>query len=242
MPIVLDWLNKHKPDVLCLQETKVVDADFPLQPLQDAGYHVTFRGMKAYNGVANLTKIKPSSVKHGFNDGPDSEDFRLLMTEVNGIQIVNTYVPQGFDIESDKYQYKLGWYKRLQSYFDARLKGGKPTVWLGDLNIAPEPIDLANPEGNKKHPCYHDVARQAYKDTVQNRFVDVFRKKYPDEISYTFWDFFAKSFERNRGWRIDHIMATPKLAESCEDVQVDLEPRKAPTPSDHTVVWATFRV
>src|SRR3954465_2293596 len=108
MPVVLAWLTPNKPDVMCLQETKVVDAQFPLQPLQEAGYHVTFRGMKGYNGVATLTKQKPDAGIHGFHEGPGSEDFRILQTLVNGVQIINTYVPQGFSIDSSKYQYKLG--------------------------------------------------------------------------------------------------------------------------------------
>ncbi|MFN0118191.1 MAG: exodeoxyribonuclease III [Elusimicrobiota bacterium] len=242
MPIVLDWLKKNSPDVLCLQETKVVDTDFPLQPLQAAGYHVTFRGMKGYNGVATLTREKPEKVIYGFQDGPDSEDFRLLQVVIGGIQIVNTYIPQGFEIESPKYEYKLNWYERLQKYFDSYLKNKLPTIWVGDLNVAPEPIDLANPIPNKDHPCFHIAAREAYKKTIHNRFVDVYRMKYPDTVSYTFWAMFANAFKNNKGWRIDHILATPDLAKTCTDIQVDLAPRQAPEPSDHTVLWATFKL
>lgn len=240
LPIVLDWLKKNSPDVMCLQETKVVDELFPLDPLKVAGYYVTFRGMKGYNGVATLTKQKPEAVVHGFAPGPDSEDFRILQTVVNGIQIINTYVPQGFDVKTPKYQYKLGWFKRLQKYFDSHLKNKRPTIWLGDLNVAPEPKDLANPGPNKDHPCFHEDARKAYKETVQGRFIDVYRQKYPDTISYTFWAMFANAFKNNKGWRIDHILATPDLAAACQDVVVDLAPRAVPEPSDHTVVWATF--
>lgn len=242
LPIVLDWLKANTPDVLCLQETKVEDKEFPLQPLIDVGYHVSYRGMKAYNGVATLSLEKPESVVYGFSEGADSEDFRILQTRVKGIQIINTYVPQGFDITTPKYQYKLGWFRRLQTYFDTHLKGKRPTVWLGDLNVAPEPIDLANPGPNAKHPCYHLDARNLYKETVRGRFVDVFRQKYPDRIQYTFWDFFSNSFARNKGWRIDHILATPDLADKCTGVDVDLTPRQTLSPSDHTVVWATFDV
>ena len=241
MPIVTEWIKANKPDVMCLQETKVVDADFPLQPLTDLGYHVTFRGMKGYNGVATLTKEKPENVVHGFHEGPDSEDFRLLQTVVNGIQIINTYIPQGFDITTPKYQYKLAWFQRLQKYFDDHLKGKMPTIWTGDMNVAPEPVDLANPGPNANHPCFHSEAREAYKKTLDGRFVDVFRDKYPDRVQYTFWAMFANAFKNNKGWRIDHILATPDLAEKCTGIDVDVKPRQADTPSDHTVVWATFR-
>lgn len=240
MPIVLDWLKANRPDVMCLQETKVVDAEFPLQPLIDAGYNVTYRGMKAYNGVATLTLTKPEKVLHGFEEGPDSEDFRLLLTVINGVQVINTYIPQGFEIDSPKYQYKLTWYKRLQAYFDRVLKSGLPTVWLGDMNVAPSPLDVHSPEKHLKHPCYHADAKAAYEKTVQGRFVDVFRLLHPDVVQYTFWDFFANSFNTNKGWRIDHIMATPDYAKLCRKVEVDLVPRKVESPSDHTVVWAEF--
>ncbi len=242
MPIVLDWLKANRPDVLCLQETKVVDADFPLQPLTDAGYHVAFRGMKAYNGVATLSLEKPSKVIHGLVEGPDSEDFRILQAVINGIPIINTYIPQGFEITSPKYQYKLGWFKRLHAYFETHLDFKKPAVWLGDLNIAPTEIDLNNPKGNALHPCYHVEAREAYQKVLSLGWTDVFRSKYPDRVQYTFWDFFRDSFARDKGWRIDHILATAPLVKKCKDVVVDLVPRQAPSPSDHTVVVAEFDV
>ncbi len=242
LPIVIDWIKTNHPDVMCLQETKVVDPDFPLAPLTELGYHVTFRGMKGYNGVATLSLEKPEKVIYGLEEGPDSEDFRIIQTVIKGIPVVNTYIPQGFLIDSPKYQYKLGWYKRLRKYFDQHLDLNKPAVWVGDMNVAPGPLDVHSPEKHKKHVCYHEDAQKAYQDTVHNLFVDVYRSKYPDQIGYTFWDFFAKSFENNKGWRIDHIMATPPLATACTHVEVDLTPRRAPSPSDHTVLWASFNV
>ncbi len=240
MPIVLDWLKANKPDVMCLQETKVVDEDFPTQPLIDAGYHVTFRGMKSYNGVATLTLKKPEKVIHGFHPGPDNEDFRMLQTVIDGVMVINTYVPQGFEIESPKYQYKLGWFKLLQKYFDEHLGKDVPAIWLGDVNIAPSPLDVHSPEKHLKHPCYHEEAKAAYLQTINGRFIDVFRQLHPDKVQYTFWDFFANSFARDKGWRIDHILATPVMAKRCKKAEVDLTPRRAPSPSDHTVVWAEF--
>jgi exodeoxyribonuclease III len=239
---VLQWLTENRPDVMCLQETKVEDKDFPLDPLKNLGYHVTFRGMKGYNGVATLSLEKPKKVIYGLCEGPDSEDFRIIQTLVGGVRIINTYVPQGFMIDSPKYQYKLGWYKRLRGYFDDCLSPRMPAVWLGDVNVAPGPLDVHAPEKHKKHVCYHETVRAAYNETVTGRFIDVFRQKYPNRIQYTFWDFLADSFTRDKGWRIDHILATPVLAKTCTAVDVDLTPRKAPSPSDHTVVWARFDV
>ena len=242
MPIILEWLKKEKPDVLALQETKVQDADFPEEDFVNAGYIVHYRGMKSYNGVAILTREEPTEVIHGFTSGADSEDFRIIQVVVRGIRIINTYVPQGSDIESEKYQYKLKWFARLRKYFDKHLKKKEPVIWLGDLNVAPEEIDVANPERNLTDPCFHVDARREYKKTVDNRFIDVFRMKYPKKVQYTFWDFFRNAFERNRGWRIDHILATPDLAKKCSKVVVDMEPRGKPSPSDHTFVWAKFKI
>ncbi len=240
--IVTDWIKANHPDVMCLQETKVVDADFPLAPLTDLGYHVTYRGMKGYNGVATLSLEKPEKVVYGLVEGPDSEDFRIIQTVVRGIPIINTYIPQGFAIDSPKYQYKLGWFLRLKSYFEEHLDFTKPAVWLGDLNIAPGLLDVHSPEKHKKHPCYHEDAQKAYRDTINGQFVDVYRSKYPDKNGYTFWDFFSNSFANNKGWRIDHMLATPPLAKTCSEIDVDLIPRRAPSPSDHTVLWANFDI
>lgn len=242
LPIILEWLEKEKPDVMALQETKVQDKDFPVEAFREAGYFVYYRGMKSYNGVATLTREEPTEVIYGFKSGPDSEDFRLLQTVVKGVRIINTYVPQGWDIESEKYQYKLKWFARLRKYFDKHLKGKEPIIWLGDLNCAPEEIDVANPERNINDPCFHIDARNEYKKTVKGRFIDVYRMKYPKKVQYTFWDFFRNAYEHNRGWRIDHILATPELAKCCTKVVVDLGPREKTSPSDHTVVWAKFRL
>jgi exodeoxyribonuclease III len=240
LPIVVDWLAQHQPDVLCLQETKVQDQDFPLEPLQQAGYHVSFRGMKGYNGVATLTRREPQFVMHGFQPGPDNEGVRILRTDVDGIAIVNTYVPQGYSIISEKYQFKLDWFRRLREYFETYLDPGKPVVWLGDLNIAPEPIDVYHPDRRVNDVDFHIDARNAFKAVVSWGFIDVFRKLHPDRIQYTYWDYFRRAFENNYGWRIDHMLATAPLAAVCRAADVDMEPRKLKDASDHTVVWAEF--
>jgi len=243
LPIVLGWLAQQKPDVLCLQETKVQDNEFPLLALAGSGYDITYRGMKSYNGVAILSREKPEAVSYGFDDGGESEDARLLRVVINGIPIINTYVPQGFEIDSPKYQYKLGWYDRLRKYFEKHVPPNKPAIWCGDMNVAPRPIDVHSPEKHLKHVCYHEDARRAYEHTLAWGFQDVFVKLYPDRQQYTFWDYRAPgSLEANRGWRIDHILATASLAEKCQKVDVDVEPRRAKDPSDHTFLWAEFSV
>jgi exodeoxyribonuclease III len=240
LPIVLDWIAEHKPDVMCLQETKVQDQDFPVDAIRKAGYHATFRGMKGYNGVATLTRALPEKVLFGLHEGPDSEDFRIIQTVVDGIPIVNSYVPQGYSISSEKYALKLAWFRRLRTHFENTLSPDMPAIWVGDLNVAPEPIDVYHPDKRVNDVDFHIHARNAYKQTVAWGFVDVFRKLHPDVVQYTYWDYFRNAFERNFGWRIDHILATRPLAERCRTVEVDMAVRKGKGASDHTVVWAEF--
>jgi exodeoxyribonuclease-3 len=242
LPIVLDWLAEHQPDVMCLQETKVQDKEFPAEAVENAGYHATFRGMKGYNGVATLSRHKPEHVVHGLHEGPDNEDFRILQTVIDGIPIVNTYVPQGYLITSEKYVFKLEWFKRIQKYFEEHLDPGKPAIWLGDLNVAPEPIDVYHPDRRVTDVDFHIDARNAYKKVAGWGFIDTFRKLHPERVQYTYWDYFRKAFENNWGWRIDHILTTAPLAALCRNADVDLGPRKVPSASDHTVAWAEFDV
>jgi exodeoxyribonuclease-3 len=243
LPIVLAWLEQAQPDVLCLQETKVQDSEFPLMALVPSGYHITFRGMKSYNGVAILSRKKPERVFYGLDDGGDPDEARLLRVVIEGLPIINTYVPQGFEIDSPKYQYKLQWFDRLKKYFERHLSPKEPAIWCGDMNVAPRPIDVHSPEKHLQHVCYHEDARKAYYNTVAWGFVDVFCKLYPDRQQYTFWDYRAPgSLAANKGWRIDHILATPPLAEQCTKADVDLAPRRAEEPSDHTFLWAEFRL
>jgi len=240
LPTVLGWVSAHKPDVMCLQETKVPDQDFPVEAIQQAGYHVAFRGMKGYNGVATLTLRPPEKIIYGLHEGPDNEDFRIIQTVVDGIPIVNSYVPQGYSIESEKYIYKLAWFRRLRAYFETALDPKEPAIWVGDLNVAPEPIDVYHPEKRVNDPDFHIDARKAFQETAAWGFVDVYRQLHPDTVQYTYWDYFRSSFQRNFGWRIDHIMVTAPMAKRCRAAEVDVEPRGKAGASDHTPVWAEF--
>jgi exodeoxyribonuclease III len=240
LPLVLAWLEQHQPDVLCLQETKVQDSDFPLRAIEAAGYHAVIRGQKAYNGVATLTRKPPEEVIYGFGDRTSDEDRRVIQVVVDGVRILNTYAPQGYLITSDKYVYKLEWFARIRAYFDAHLKKTENVVWLGDLNVAPEPIDVYHPDRRVNDVDFHIDARNAYKLSVAWGFVDVFRMLHPDRVQYTYWDFFRDAYKHNYGWRIDHILATPTFAEHCTVADVDITPREAEGASDHTVMWAEF--
>lgn len=240
LPIVLDWLEKHQPDVLALQETKVQDIDFPDEAFEDTPYEYAFKGQKSYNGVAIFAKSKIENIQSGFEDDPKDAS-RLIIADINGITIVNTYVPQGVSPDSEKFDYKLAWFDRLLGFFENNFKPTDPVIWLGDLNIAPLPIDVYDPVTLLGHVCYHPDVHKALNRIIDWGFVDVFRMHCDKPGQYTFWDYRARSaLRRNLGWRLDHIMATRPLAQKCTAGYIDKEPRLAERPSDHTPIVAEF--
>ncbi|MFC1738730.1 exodeoxyribonuclease III [Planctomycetota bacterium] len=239
LPIVSRWLSRHRPDILCVQETKVQDADFPTGAFDETGYKYIFKGQKSYNGVAIFSKKDIAKTSFGFDDEPKDES-RLIKAEINGIVIVNTYIPQGYLPESEKFDYKLKWFNRLRKYFDKNFKPTDPILWVGDFNIAPAAKDVYDPETLSGHVCFHPDVHKALNEIMQWGFVDVFRIHCDEPGQYTFWDYRLNSFKRNLGWRLDHIMATRALAEKCTKCHIDKEPRAAEKPSDHTPIVAEF--
>jgi len=239
LEIVTGWLAEHQPDVLCVQETKVQDVDFPTDAFDGSGYKYVFKGQKSYNGVAIFSKGEITNVESGFANEPKDEA-RLIKTEINGIFIVNTYVPQGYSPESEKFAYKLDWFKRLGQYFKKKFKPADPVLWVGDFNVAPEAIDVYDPATLSEHVCFHPEARKALNKVMKWGFVDVFRMHCTDAGQYTFWDYRMNAFRRNLGWRLDHIMATEALAKKSVACYIDKEPRLAEKPSDHTPIVAEF--
>lgn len=238
--IVLEWLNEQKPDVLCVQETKVQDQDFPEEAFASSGYEFVYKGQKSYNGVALFSSGSISDVSFGHDDPPYDEP-RMITAVVNGITIVNTYVPQGTSPESDKFQYKLEWFKRLRRYFEHNFSPDEPVLWMGDLNVAMEARDVHNAKTVWGSVCYCQEAIDAINDVVDWGFTDVFRKHNQQDGQYTFWDYRVRDgFKRNMGWRLDYIMATAPLAEKCTRCWVDKEPRAKVRPSDHTFLLAEF--
>jgi len=240
LTIVLQWLAEYQPDILCVQETKVQDTDFPTDAFDRTEYKYVFKGQKSYNGVAIFSRSEISSVQFGFDDEPKDQP-RLIKAEINGIVIVNTYIPQGYLPVSEKFEYKLNWFNRLLTLFDKNFKPTDPVLWVGDFNVAPEPMDVYDPEGLLGHVCFHPDVHKALEKVMQWGFVDVFRTHCSEPGHYTFWDYRARnSFKRNLGWRLDHIMATEPLAKKSTACYIDKEPRLAERPSDHTPIIAEF--
>jgi exodeoxyribonuclease III len=239
--VILDWLGRESPDALGLQETKVQDQDFPMQPFVDAGYHCEFRGQKSYNGVAVLSKAVPGRIIHGFDDGDETAAPRLITVEIDGIVIVNTYMPQGQAPDSDKFQYKLHFFRRVREFLDRHFTPDQPLVWLGDLNIAPEPIDVYDPIKLLGNVCYHPDVHRELADVLAWGLLDVFRKHMPGPEQYTFWDYrLPNALKAKLGWRLDHIYATKPLYDRSVSARIDIAPRLGPKPSDHTFVIAEF--
>lgn len=238
--LVRDWLACEQPDLLALQETKVVDEWFPVAVFESLGYRAAFRGMKGYNGVALLSRQPPDEVAFGFPRDP-RDDPRLLHARFGDFHIVNTYVPQGRAIDHPMFAYKVNWFDRLRRWFDARFAPTDAVLWVGDLNVAAEPIDVHNPEEREDHVCFHADARRAFARTRAWGFVDVFRAFHPEPGHYTFFDY-RQPFTpaRKTGWRLDYILATAPLAERARGSRIDPAPRAATRPSDHVPVIAEF--
>lgn len=243
LPILVDWLASEQPDILCVQETKVQDPDFPQQAFQDHGYHCTFNGQKSYNGVAVLSRQVSTVVAVGFEDGGNDEQARLLVVEIDGLTVVNTYLPQGQDPNSEKFQYKLAWFDRLKAYFEKRCDPQGQVLWVGDFNVAPEPIDVYDPDKLAGSIGYHPAEHKALQAVMDWGFVDVYRQHNPDEQVYTFWDYrIPNAVKRGLGWRIDHICATRPLADRSTKAWIDVAPRLLTRPSDHTFIVAEFKI
>ncbi|MEA3361151.1 MAG: exodeoxyribonuclease III [Thermodesulfobacteriota bacterium] len=243
LPIIQDWLKNEGPDVLCIQETKVQDKDFPIEAFQGLGYNSMFKGQKSYNGVAVLSREMPTKVFFGFDDEDVEEQPRIVTVYIHDLPIVNTYIPQGTAPDSEKFKYKLNWFKRLNGYFTKNFKPGEPLLWVGDFNVAPESIDVYDPEKLSGSIGFHPEEHKALSAVKSWGFVDVFRMHNPDLRAYTFWDYRAPyALKRGLGWRIDHIWATSCLAEKSNSAWIDVGPRQMERPSDHTFLVAEFDI
>ena len=238
---ILGWLADYAPDVLCLQETKVQDAEFPADAFRLAGWHIAFQGEKSYNGVALVSKTAPDEVSFGLDSEP-ADPTRLVHARFGKIHVVNTYVPQGREIDHAMYAYKLAWFARLKQYFQKNIGAGAPLLWCGDLNVARHPIDVTNPENKKDHVCYHQAVRDAFEDVLAFGFTDLFRKHNPELVDYSFYDYRAPfNPDQKRGWRIDYVLATPPLAQKSVAAAIDIVPRTRPKPSDHCPLYVDLK-
>lgn len=240
LPLVLQWVEQAKPDVLCLQETKCVDAKFPRESFAELGYGVETKGQPTYNGVAIVSREPLTDPHRGFPDDDDTAQSRVIAATVGGIRVVNVYIPNGQAIGSEKYAFKLAWLKQLRGYLDAHYDPKEPVLICGDFNVAPEDRDVHDPKAWEGSVLVSDAERAALEEVRQWGFVDAFRMHNQEPKQFSWWDYRAMGFRRNAGLRIDHIWVTESLAARCTSVSIDKEPRRWERPSDHTPVVAEF--
>ncbi len=247
LPQLLDWLAGATPDVVALQETKTTDEVFPVAEISAAGYNVVFSGQKTYNGVAVLARSSGyagGSTADPVRDLPTLEDpqRRVLATTIGALRVVNVYVPNGQSVDSDKYQYKLGWLRALQQWLQQELQRHPRLVILGDFNIAPEDRDVHDPAAWAGQVLVSEPERSALRGLLSLGLQDVFRRFEQPPQSFSWWDYRQGAFRRNLGLRIDLILASTALAGSCVGSTIDREPRRVERASDHTPVMAEFDI
>ncbi|HEV8324536.1 MAG TPA: exodeoxyribonuclease III [Myxococcota bacterium] len=230
------WLEERRPDVVCLQETKVPDEGFPALEYHALGYESTLWGQKAYNGVAILTRAPASDVVRGFGDGGDDSQARFLGVKVGGVRVFCCYVPNGQAPGTDKYAYKLDWLWRLRRYLDQRCDPGEALVLCGDMNVAPEDRDVWDPLQWKEQILCSTEERAALERVRAWGLVDVFRAQHPEPGHYSWWDYQRSDFKKNRGLRIDHLFVTPPVAARAKTAWIDRAAREGQGASDHAPV------
>jgi exodeoxyribonuclease-3 len=242
---VTAWLAAHEPDVVCLQETKVVDDDFPRAELEDLGYAVETYGQKTYNGVALLSRHEMKDVARGISGDGDDAEARAIAATIDGVRVMSVYVPNGQSITSEKFAYKIDWLHRLLEGIDAERSPKDPMVVAGDFNIAPDDRDVYDPEQWRGRIHFHPKEHEALARFFDWGFADVLRAHHDEPGLYSWWDYRRGAFPRDLGLRIDLVLATEPMVRRSKDCVVDKDERKEPKgaskPSDHAPVVATFR-
>ncbi|MGL5743055.1 MAG: exodeoxyribonuclease III [Legionella sp.] len=238
---VLDWLDYSDMDVLALQETKLVDENFPASAFTEKGYHIVFSGQKTYNGVAIISRHPVTDV---LTDIPclDDPQRRILVVTVAGIRLINLYVPNGSELTSDKYQYKLNWLQKVTLFIQQQMSIYPKVAVVGDFNIAPEDRDVHDPLECVGSVLVSPAEREAFTQLLQLGLHDSFRNFPQAEQAFSWWDYRAAAFRRNRGLRIDHVLLSNELNTLCRQAVIDKEPRKSERPSDHAPVWVELEL
>ncbi|MFQ6006648.1 MAG: exodeoxyribonuclease III [Woeseia sp.] len=239
LPHVLEWLSVHDPDILVLQEIKQVTEAFPVEAFTASGYQSIASGQKTYNGVATICRDEPTDP---LSDFPGFEDpqRRVLATTIDGVRVIDLYVPNGQAVGTEKYEYKLTWLRALRDFLRDELDRYPELVVLGDFNIAPEDRDVYDPEKWGDAILCSGPERDGLRELIELGLSDVFRQFEQPEKSFSWWDYRAAGFRRNAGLRIDLILASPAMAKACEASYIDKEPRTWERPSDHAPVVAEF--
>ncbi|MEW6310994.1 MAG: exodeoxyribonuclease III [Pseudomonadota bacterium] len=238
LPNLLEWLAREQPDVVCLQELKAQDADFPIDDIRGAGYGAIWHGQKSWNGVAILARdSEPLEIRRGLPGDPDDSHSRYLEAAVHGVIVASLYLPNGNPQPGPKFDYKLSWFERLIEHAAGLLASGHPVVLAGDYNVVPTDEDIYNPRSWLKDALLQPESRECFDRLLAQGWTDALRARYPDERIYTFWDYFRQHWQKNSGLRIDHLLLSPDLAPRLQDAGVDRWVRGQEHASDHAPTW-----
>ncbi len=241
LPILLQWLEKEAPDIVCLQELKATDASFPLAEVRAAGYGALVHGQKSWNGVAILARdSEPLESRRGLPGDPSDEQSRYLEAAVHGILVGCLYLPNGNPQPGPKFDYKLAWFERLIKYAGTLCNGGFPVVLAGDYNVVPTDFDIYNVRSWKKDALLQPESRACFERLIKQGWTDALRSLYPEEQMFTFWDYFRQHWQRDAGLRIDHFLLNPELAQHLDDAGVDRWVRDLEGTSDHAPTWISL--
>lgn len=237
LPHLLAWLDAAKPDVVCLQETKTIEENFPFFEIEAAGYTAAVAGQKAYNGVAILS-AHPMEVLEKRLPGEKADDqARYVEVRVEALRVGSVYLPNGNPVGTEKFDYKLRWMDRLKRHAHALLKTEDPFVLAGDFNVIPTGLDVYDLEGWEKDALYDLRTREKFRALIYLGLTDAFRALHPETIAFTYWDYQAGAWQRDLGLRIDHLLLSPEAADRLTACEIDKGPRKKEKPSDHTPIW-----
>lgn len=239
---LLEWLEREQPDVVCLQELKAQDADFPIDDIRSVGYGAIWHGQKSWNGVAILSKgDDPLEIRRGLPGDPDDTHSRYLEAAAHGVIVACLYLPNGNPQPGPKFDYKLAWFERFIEHAAGLFSSGHPVVLAGDYNVIPTDEDIYNPRSWKKDALLQPESRECFERLLAQGWTDALRAKYPDERIYTFWDYFRQHWQKNSGLRIDHLLLSADLAPRLIDAGVDRWVRDQEHASDHAPTWITLK-
>ncbi len=240
LPQVLDWIKSAQIDVLGLQETKMTDDVFPKAAFEDLGYHVVFSGQKTYNGVAVVSRYPIHDVVVDVPDFLDPQR-RVMAVTIEGIRMINLYVPNGAAVDSEKYAYKLNWLQKVSTWIQSEMACHRALLVMGDFNIAPQALDVHDESAWQGQVLVSPAERDAFKKLQKLGLHDAFRCLHPDEVAFSWWDYRAAGFRRDLGLRIDHVLLSEALFQRCVAAGIDKEPRRSERPSDHAPVFVLIK-
>lgn len=242
LPVLLRWLNESAPDIACLQELKAPQEKFPLEAINDAGYHAIWHGQKSWNGVAILSRNgTPEEKRRGLPEEPDETQSRYIEAEINDLIIGCLYLPNGNPAPGPKFDYKLRWFEKLSVHASDLLASNKPVILTGDYNVMPTEKDVYKPERWVDDALFRPETRAAFHNLMAQGWTDAIRKIHPNDTVYTFWDYFRNAFGRNAGLRIDHFLLSPQLEDRLTAAGVDTFVRGWEKTSDHAPVWIELK-